>query len=69
MQFLEIDMKGEMPTTWTIDNYDGAETWDQSGEQPKVEFSADREANTSQYHKLMHTLYQWESKTDDLVEK
>ena len=52
---------------WTIDNYDGHESWKRCKQRPRDEYKEDKELTTNQYHKVMCGLYQWESKPDDLV--
>ena len=62
-------MGGEQPTTWTIDNYDGEESWNECGQEPNNGHRGDGETNANQYHKLSGGVCRWGSATDDLIEK
>ena len=65
--FLKLDMGHKGPMTWSIDNYDGEESWQEHGVTPPKEYEKDEESNASQYHKMAHALYQLEGATDDLM--
>ena len=68
-QYLERRTNTKDPTTWSIDDYDGKESWQELGEQPNVEYTYDREMSSNQYDRLTHTLYQLENVTDYLINK
>ena len=68
-QYVNWDMRGEQPTTWTIDNYDGEESWNECGQEPHNVHRGDGEVNANQYQKMSGELYQWESAADDLIKK
>ena len=67
LQYLMQTMATEEPIIWSVDNYDGEDTWHECGWRPAREYRLDAEVNTSQYHKLTHHLYQAESATEDLM--
>ena len=67
LQYLELAMGQGDPTTWSIDDYDDAESWEENQWEPRAEHRKDIEASTNQYHKLSHALYQLESAIDDLL--
>ena len=67
LQYLEQVMSTGGPTEWTVDNHDGAETWEEHQWQPKGKYRHDIEMSVNQYHRLTHALYQLEGATDQLV--
>ena len=69
LQYLTKVMSTQEPTTCSVDNYDGEETWREHQWRPKEGYKDDVELNMNQYHKLVHHLYQAESATEDLMIK
>ena len=67
--YLFLRTRADEPTSWTSDDYDGFESWEEERQRPPKEFERDVEINADQYHKLMHQLYQYEGETDELLEK
>ena len=60
-------MGADEPTTWSVDNYDGEETWREIGKTPNSEYKNDGRVDTSQSHRMVHALYNWENTIDDLI--
>ena len=55
-RYLALRMQRESPTVWSIDDYDGTESWEEEGAEPSIKYEDDTNMNTNQYHKLMHEL-------------
>ena len=68
-RYLSLRMRADTPKSWSIDDYDGLESWEEEKQRPSKEFERDGEINADQYRKLMHQLYQYEGETDELPEK
>ena len=68
-QFLEHRTDGEKPCQWSIDEYDGVVSWAECNQLLREAYQKDAELTTNQYHKLTHSLYQWEGMIEDLIER
>ena len=66
-QYLAMRMSGGTPIEWTIDDYDGEESWEEEKTQPAAEYGQDIETSANQYHGLANRLYQYEDEMDDLL--
>ena len=69
LDFLEWDIGMDEPTTWSLDNYDGEEIWQEIGKAPNNEYRHDVQVTTSQYHKMVNTLHNWENEIDELIKQ
>ena len=57
------------PTIWSIDNYDGEESWLEIGRAPNNEYRHDTQVSANQYHKMACELYNLEGETDKLIQQ
>ena len=61
-------MQGDEPTQWSVDNYDGAETWMEMDIIPNEQYRNDAETTTVQWREFRGKLMQVEMETDELLE-
>ena len=68
-EFLEHDVGEDGPTIWSIDNYDGEDSWLEIGRTPTNGYRCDAEVSVNQYHKMACELHNLEGETDRLIQQ
>lgn len=68
-RYLALRMQSEWPIVWTVDDYDGLESWEEEQQDPPEEYREDAKATSNQHPKMTHELYQLENMTDELLKK
>ena len=46
-QYLALRMKEDKPTVWSIDDYDGSESWKEENQEPSATYRHDKETSTN----------------------